>query len=90
MSHGRREQPPRPLIRVCAYCDAVRTVWPDGTERWVRPNRGPGPEDNLSHGICPWCFDEVVAGLGAKLRRHGTMLRVETGRPTALEKGTAP
>ncbi len=59
----RHDTPQDPLVRVCAYCEAVRIVWPDGTERWIRTEPGAWPGMKRSHGICPRCFDAVVAEL---------------------------
>lgn len=58
-------------IRICAYCDAVRALWPDGTERWGPPQRRGWVDGTVSHGICPRCYDEIVTGLEGKLYGNG-------------------
>jgi hypothetical protein len=79
----------RPWIRVCAYCDAVRMLWPDGTERWVRQGPTAWPDARRSHGICPRCFDRVVAGLAARSRRDRAAMSVDHGGARS-EKGVSP
>ncbi|GAB4258843.1 MAG: hypothetical protein Kow0092_06640 [Deferrisomatales bacterium] len=73
------EPPTRPWIRVCAYCGAVRTVWPDGTERWIRPGAAPLPEEHLSHGICPRCFRGVMEDLAERFHKRHTVPPIRPG-----------
>jgi hypothetical protein len=54
-----------PVVTLCSYCHAV--AWPIGSEEpeWIEPEvyytRG-GPSDVLvSHGMCPGCYDRLMA-----------------------------
>lgn len=55
-----------PLVALCSYCQSVG--WPPGTSgheaEWIAPEsyyqRGGPAETNVSHGICPACYERVV------------------------------
>jgi hypothetical protein len=53
------------LVRLCSYCHAVG--WPIGDEcpEWIEPvdyyRRGGSDDVRVSHGICPSCFQRIVA-----------------------------
>jgi hypothetical protein len=69
-----RSSKPRQLVTACSYCSQVRIF--DGQEkeaRWVSKAAyadecAPAP-DQVTHGICPDCYEKIVQPVLARLRR---------------------
>lgn len=57
-----------PPITLCSYCHDVR--WPagDAADSWIAPTehyrRGGSDSARVSHGICPRCYERVIAEEG--------------------------
>lgn len=53
-----------PLVAICSYCHDVRF---SGTTDWIRPEvyyrEGGTSAVRLSHGVCPSCYERIVAPL---------------------------
>lgn len=74
------ESRPARMITVCSYCERVRIGDGPSEATWISRDayveKCDPCHDQVSHGICPHCYEHIVQPVLAQLRLHTTFSRV--------------
>lgn len=65
------------LVTACSYCDQIRIVDDRLEPKWISreayDNGSLHYHDQLTHGICPNCYENIVQPVLLRLRRNATI-----------------